>query len=53
MSDALLANCGTSVKSAVNYEYVLDHRDNAALPTTGTLFTLNTELAGLGGILKC
>lgn len=49
MSDALLSNCGTSVKSAVNYEYTIDHRDNPALPTTGSFFALNTELAGLGG----
>lgn len=49
MSEALLHECGSSVKSSVNYDYTLDQRDHPALPTKGSLFSIGTELAGLGG----
>lgn len=49
MSEGLLRDCGTSVKSSLSYEYTLDRRDNPALPTKGSFLSVSTELAGLGG----
>ncbi|KAJ3370219.1 hypothetical protein GGF31_004277 [Allomyces arbusculus] len=40
---------GHSLKSAVTHKWVADSRDSAVMPTSGALFKLESEYAGLGG----
>jgi len=51
-SFAIREQAGHSLKSALKHTFIIDERDNMAMPTKGYSFRLSQELAGLGGDVK-
>lgn len=49
-SASVRQNAGDSVKSALNYTFTRDRRDNTLLPGSGYLYKCSSEVAGWGGL---
>jgi outer membrane protein insertion porin family len=48
-SPLIAADEGTAITSSVGYTYTFDRRDDPLEPTTGYLFRISQDFAGLGG----
>lgn len=46
---SILDESKTSLKSSVTYSYTVDERDSPSVPTTGYMYRVRPEVAGLGG----
>ncbi|KAK4526811.1 hypothetical protein GAYE_SCF28MG4728 [Galdieria yellowstonensis] len=51
-SSTIREEAGLSFKSSIKHSYEIDSRDNVQAPIQGNLFSVHSELAGLGGNVR-